>query len=165
MKKITHYAKELLFIIIAVTIMTNILSLYKSQSLTNTPLNIQSMQLIDGSLYKIPSNKPILLHFWATWCPVCKVEASNIAFLSKYFEVITVAVKSGDDRKVRKFLEAHNYHFKVFNDKNGVLASQFHIAGFPTTFIYNKEHKLAFSDVGYSSTLTLYLKMLWAENR
>ncbi len=163
MKKIKHYIKELLFIIITVTILTNLLSLYKSKTLTHTPLTIHSIHLIDNSLYMIKSNKPILIHFWATWCPVCKVEASNIAFLSKYFEVLTVVVKSGDDTKVRKFLQEHHYNFKVVNDKNGVLASAFKIAGFPTTFIYNKEHKLAFSDVGYSSTLTLYLKMLWAQ--
>jgi len=163
MRKVRHYIKELLFIIVAVTIMTNIVSLYKSQSLTDSPLNIQSMQLVDGSLYKIPSQKPILLHFWATWCPICKAEASNIAFLAKHFKVVTVVVKSGDDTKIRKFLKKYNYHFKVFNDKNGAFASQFHISGFPTTFVYNREHKLAFRDVGYSTTLTLYLKMLWSD--
>ena len=162
MKKIKNYIKEIIFIIIAVTVMTNVMSLYKSQSLTHTPLTIHSIKLIDGSVYKVKSDKPILVHFWATWCPICKLEASNITFLSKHFEVLTIAVKSGDNAKVRKFLQEHNYHFKVVNDTNGVLASKFKIAGFPTTFIYNKEHKLAFSDVGYSSTLTLYLKMLWA---
>ncbi len=149
--------------VIAVTVMTNAMSIYKSRTLTKTPLTIHSVQLLNGSLYQIKSNKPILIDFWATWCPVCKVEASNIAFLSKYFEVITVVVKSGDDAKIRKFMQKHRYHFKVVNDAKGLLASKFKIAGFPTTFIYNKEHKLAFSDVGYSSTLTLYLKMLWAE--
>jgi len=162
MKKIIHYIKEIIFLIIAVTIMINVMSLYKSQSLTHTPLNIRSIELIDGSVYKVKSDKPLLVHFWATWCPVCKLEASNIAFLSKHFEVLTIAVKSGNDAKVRKFLQEHNYDFKVFNDSNAALASKFHITGFPTTFIYNKEHKLAFTDVGYSSTLTLYLKMLWA---
>ncbi|SFV61494.1 similarity with cytochrome c-type biogenesis protein CcdA [hydrothermal vent metagenome] len=163
MKSIIHYAKEILFIIITVTILTNIVSLYRSQSVTDSPLKIESIQLIDGSIYKIPSKKPILLHFWATWCPVCKAEASNIAFLAKHFEVITVAVKSGDDAKIHQFLKEHNYHFQVFNDKNGALASQFHISVFPTTFIYDKEHKVAFRDVGYSSTLALYLKMLWSD--
>ena len=162
MKKIIHYIKELLFILVAVTVMTNVMSLYKSQSLTHTPLNIHSIKLIDGSIYKIKSDKPLLVHFWATWCPVCKLEASNIAFLSKHFEVVTIAVKSANNAKVDKFLQEHNYHFKVFNDTNATLASEFHINGFPTTFIYNREHKLAFSDVGYSSTLTLYFKMLWA---
>ena len=162
MKRIKHYAKELIFILIMVMVLTNILSIYKSQDLTRTPLSISSFELIDSSTYHVKPNKPLLIHFWATWCPTCKLEASNIDFLSKHFEVITVAVKSGSDADVHKFMQEHNYHFKVFNDSNAVLASEFHIAGFPTTFIYNKEHTLSFSEVGYSSTLTLYLKMLWA---
>lgn len=162
MKKIKHYAKELLFILITVTVVANVMSIYRSRDLTHAPLQIDSLTLIDGSTYHVKEDKPLLIHFWATWCPTCKLEASNIDFLSKHFEVVTVAVKSGSDAEVRKFMQEHNYHFNVFNDSNAVLASEFHIAGFPTTFIYNKEHTLSFSEVGYSSTLTLYLKMLWA---
>ena len=162
MKKLKHYIKEIFLILMTVIIVANIMSIYRSRDLTHTPLSISSFELIDSSTYHVKQNKPLLIHFWATWCPTCKLEASNIDFLSKHFEVITVAVKSGSDAEVRKFMQEHGYHFKVFNDSNAVLASEFHIAGFPTTFIYNKGHKLSFSEVGYSSTLTLYLKMLWA---
>jgi len=162
MKRIKHYAKELLFILITVTVLTNILSLYKSQDLTHAPLAITSFELLDGSTYYVKPDKPLLIHFWATWCPTCKLEASNIDFLSKYFEVITVAVKSGTDADLRKYMQEHGYHFKVFNDTNAVLASEFRVAGFPSTFIYNRAHTLSFIEVGYSSILSLYLKMLWA---
>ena len=155
MKRVKHYIKELILLLVMVTLVTNIVSIYKSQSLRDAPL---------GSLVsQVKPNKPLLLHFWATWCPTCKLEAPNIEFLSKHFEVVSVAVKSGSDADISKFMQEHGYHFKVINDANAALASKFHIGAFPSTLIYNKEHKLMFSDVGYSSTLTLYLKMLWAE--
>ncbi len=50
----------------------------------------------------IPNNKPILLHFWATWCPTCKFEAPNIEKVSKDYEVITIAVQSGTKKRDKK---------------------------------------------------------------
>jgi thiol-disulfide isomerase/thioredoxin len=160
--KIKRYLKEIILFIVLLTIFANAMSIYKSQDLSQKPLNIQSFKLINNQEYSIPNNKPILIHFWATWCPTCKLEASNIEFLSKYFNVLTVAVKSGNNNEIEKYLQEHNYTFKVVNDKDGELSAQFRISGFPTTFIYNKDKKLVFSDVGYSSTFTLYVKMWWA---
>lgn len=162
MKKLKHYAKEILYFIITMTILANSISLYKSQELTKEPLKIDTFQLIDGSHYSTLKQKPLLIHFWATWCPTCKLEASNIDFLSKYFEVITIVVNSGNNEKVQNYLKEHDYKFRVVNDENSILASRFNIAGYPTTFIYDGDKKLRFSEVGYTSTPGLYLRMLWA---
>ncbi len=162
MKKVKHYAKEILFFIITMTIIANMMSIYRSQELAKEPLSISSFELLDKSVYHVKSDKPLLIHFWATWCPTCNMEASNIEFLSKYFEVITIAVKSGSDEDIKKYLKEHNYHFRVFNDSSGVVAQEFHVSGFPTTFIYDKKSTLRFSEVGYTSTLGLYLRILWA---
>jgi len=161
-EKIKYYFKEIVTIIVFVTIATNIMSYYKSQSLNHEPLGIQKFQLLNNQTYSVENNKPLILHFWATWCPVCKVEASNINFLSKHFQVITIAVKSGSNKEIQNYLNAHHYSFKVVNDKDGELSKKFHIAGFPTTFIYDKEHKLHSSDVGYTTTIGLFLRAWWA---
>jgi thiol-disulfide isomerase/thioredoxin len=162
MKKIKYYLKETLYFVVIITILANIISLYKSQDLSEQPLRLNAVKLINNQNYKIPADRPVLLHFWATWCPTCKLEASNIDFLAKYFEVITIAVKSGSDNEIKKYLDEHNYHFKVINDKDGRFSTAFHISAFPTTFIYDKKHNLSFSEVGYTSTFGLYLRMWWA---
>ncbi|MEN4046928.1 redoxin domain-containing protein [Sulfurimonas sp. NW15] len=163
LKKMKHYLKEIIFFVITMTLFANALSLYRSQDLSQSPLTVDSFKLINNQEYQVVKNKPVLVHFWASWCPTCKLEASNIEFLSHYFEVITIAVKSGSDEKLQKYLDENNYTFKVVNDQNGKLSSIFHISGFPTTFIYDKHKKLVFSEVGYTSTPGLYLRMLWAE--
>ena len=160
--KIKQYIKEAIYFLIAITIITNLMSLYKAQSLNSAPLNIEAFQLIDNSVQTVQTNKPLLIHFWATWCPTCKLEASNINFLSKHYQVITIAVKSGTDAEIKKYLNAHDYTYKVVNDKDGTLSAKFQISGFPTSFIYDKNKKLLFKEVGYSSTLGLWLRLLWA---
>jgi len=163
MKKIKHYVKEILFFLITMTILANVISIYRSQDLTKAPLAVDSFKLIDNSTYIIPKNKPILIHFWATWCPVCKLEASNINLLSKSYQVITIAVQSGSNQEIKKYMYEHNYNFKVVNDKDGFLAQKFNIAGYPTTFIYDKNKNLYFSDVGYTSSFALWLRLLLAD--
>ncbi len=111
---------------------------------------------IDFKLYK---GKPLVVHFWATWCPVCKLEAANIEQLSKEYSVITIAVNSGLDEEINTFMKEHELNYKVIHDKSGVLAKKFNIEVYPTTLIYDKEGELKFTEVGYSTTLGLKARL------
>ena len=50
------------------------------------PANLQNLQ-----------GKPVLLYFWATWCPVCKMQNGSVAAISRDHPVVTVAMNSGTD--------------------------------------------------------------------
>ena len=159
--KITHYAKEIALFLVFMAIITNIISLYKSSDLKKEPLNVVNITLYDDIKYTYVNNKPLLIHFWATWCPTCSIEAANIEMVSKHYEVLTIAVKSDSD-EIKDYLAENSLSFKVVNDKNAIYASEFNIAAYPTTFIYDKDKNLVFSEVGYTSTLGLWLRMWWA---
>ncbi len=161
-EKIKRYIKEIVIFLVIITVLTNIISIYKSIELNKQPLNMNETTLIDNEKYIFTRDKPVLIHFWASWCPTCKLEASNIDFISKKFEVVTIAVKSGSDDEVKEFLAANNLTFNVANDESGFFAKKFNISVFPTTLIYDKDRNLIFSEVGYTSTVGLYLRMLWA---
>jgi len=161
-EKLKHYAKEIALFFIIMTIFANVMSLYKSSDLNKMPFNLVNITLLDGENYKIANDKAILVHFWATWCPTCKIEASNIDTISKNYQVITIAVKSGSNAEIANFLQENNLHFKVLNDKSGLVSQEFNIAAYPTTFIYDKNRELVFSEVGYTSTWGLWLRMWWA---
>ena len=160
-KKLLSYVKEIILFIVVMTLLANILSLYKSSDLPKSALTLVNIKLIDNKSYAL-NNKPLLVHFWATWCPTCKLEASNIQMLSKHYEVLTIAVKSGSDADIKQYLKENDLDFNVINDSSGFISSEFNIAAFPTTFIYDKEKNLVFSEVGYTSTLGLWLRMLWS---
>jgi thiol-disulfide isomerase/thioredoxin len=152
-EKIKHYTKEILLFIVFMTLVTNALSLYRSSELNKQPLSID---------YEFKKNKPVLVHFWATWCPTCKVEASNIQSISKNHEVLTIAVRSGSNKDIKQYMDENGFDFKYINDFDGFFAENFNISAYPTTFIYDKDKNLIFSEVGYTSTLGLYIRMWWA---
>ncbi|MBU0631607.1 redoxin domain-containing protein [bacterium] len=158
--------KEVALFALLLFVFSNVLSYIKSPSQDDKKLPSFIATTIEGKTFDsslhVKSDKPLLIHFWATWCPTCKMENSTIDSLSKKFEVITIVENSGDEEKIREFLKEKELSFQVINDNNGNIASLFKVAGFPTTFIYNKNGILEFSEVGYSSYITLYLKLLYA---
>lgn len=160
--KLIHYAKEILLFIFVMTILANLISLYKSSDLNSGTLALNEVTLIDNKSYIFTQEKPVLIHFWATWCPTCKVEASNIEFISKYFDVVTIAVNSGSKDELIDYLLENDLRFNVLNDSNSYYSQEFNVAAFPTTFIYDGNKNLVFSEVGYTSTIGLFLRMWWA---
>jgi thiol-disulfide isomerase/thioredoxin len=158
--KIKKYIKEGIFFIIILIIIANGISYYKSLDLNKNKLDIQTFTLLDNNKYTLLKNKPILIHFWATWCPICKVEAPNIQKLSKDYEVITIAVQSGSKKEIEEYLVENKLTFNVVEDKDNFYSQKFNIKVFPTTLIYDKDKNLKFSEVGYSTTVGLYSRML-----
>ena len=161
-ERIKKYLKEIVYFVITMTLFANAISYYKSTDLNKQALSIKSVTLLDNEVFSIAEGKPILVHYWASWCPVCKLEAPNIQKMSQHFEVLTIAVQSGSDEQIKEYLLENNYTFKVVNDSDALLARASNVAVYPSTLIYDKNKNLVFSDVGYTSTFGLYLRMLWA---
>jgi len=161
LQKIKHYFKELLFFTLFITIFANTLSLYKAQEINRSDLALTPTKLIDNTLYTPNRDKPLMVHIWATWCPICKVEADNINRVAKYYEVISIAVDSGTDYEIHKYLKEHELNYRVINDNKNIISDKLNIEVFPTTLIYDKNQKLVFSEVGYTSSFGLFIRMLW----
>ena len=159
-EKIKKYLKEGLIFIVMLSIAMNAISYYNSLDLNKDKLTIESFKLLDDSIYDVQKDKPVIVHFWATWCPTCKFEASNIEKISKDYEVITIAVQSGTKEDIEEYLSEHKLTFKVVNDEDGYFSHKFNIKAFPTTLIYKKSKNLKFSEVGYTTTAGLYSRMM-----
>lgn len=158
---IKSIAKEILIAVVLMLILTNIINTIRKPDLGSSQLPKIEVQLLDGSRFSVEEGKPLVVHFWATWCPTCKLEASNIEGVSKEYNVLTVAVNSGSDTKVEAYMKAHDLSFKVFNDSKGTLSKQFKVEAFPTTFVYDAKGELRFTEVGYTSTAGLTARLEW----
>jgi thiol-disulfide isomerase/thioredoxin len=108
--------------------------------------------------------QPVMVHFWASWCSVCRLEQGSVAALAREHAVITVASQSGDAAKVAAYLKAENLGFPVVIDEDGALARRFGVNGFPTTFFVGPEGRIRSTEVGYTTGLGMRLRM-WLAGR
>ena len=107
--------------------------------------------------------KPVLVHFWATWCGICKLEQDSIQALSEDYNVITVAMQSGSDQEVQAYLDEHQLTFKVINDVDDTWVSAYGVRGVPASFVVNSDNQITSSEVGYTTGWGLRLRM-WLTN-
>jgi len=151
--------KELLIGAVTIFILSNIISYVRKPDLDSNHLPSLEVTLLDASTFTYNEGKPLVIHFWADWCRVCKVEASNIEAVSKKYEVLTIAVNSGDNEKLNAYMKERSLSFKVLNDVEGKWAKKFKVEMFPTTFIYNGKGELKFTEVGYTTTAGLLARL------
>ncbi len=138
-----------------VFVLSNVISYIRKPTLDSAQLPPLEVNLIDGSEFKVSTGKPLLIHFWATWCPTCKLEAANIERVSKSYEVLTVVVNSGSDGDIQTYMKENKLTFRVLNDAKGIWAKKFKVQAYPTSFIYDANATLKFTEVGYTSTVGL----------
>jgi thiol-disulfide isomerase/thioredoxin len=104
--------------------------------------------------------KPVLVAFWATWCPVCKAEEGNLRSVATDHPVVSVAMQSED---VAKHLRERDLSFATIDDPDAVLASNWKVRGVPSHFVVDGAGNVRFRVVGYATTWGLRARLWWAE--
>lgn len=109
----------------------------------------------DGKLVHLADyrGKVVLLDFWATWCSPCKIEIPwfeefQRQHQGKGFAVIGVSMDDEGWEVVKPFLDhlKVNYRILIGNDQTAALYGG--IDALPTTFLIDREGKIAAVHVG-----------------
>ena len=103
--------------------------------------------------------KPVLLHFFATWCGVCKIEQHNIDAVTGDLPVLSVASNSGSGNEVADFVRQRGILPRVVLDEEGALASRFGVHAYPSTFVIDGSGEIRHVEVGYTTELGLRARM------
>ena len=108
--------------------------------------------------------KPVLVHFWATWCPICKLEQGTIQSLSEDYSIITVASHSGVEDEIRQYMDEHSLNFPVIIDDMGSIARAWGVNGYPASFILDHQNMIRYRSMGYTTGWGLRIRM-WLANK
>ena len=116
-----------------------------------------------GQTYTLPAHprQPVLVHFWASWCSICRAEQSSIAAIAHDNpNVITVAMQSGSPEAVARYMREQGIGFPVVNDPDGSLAGAWGVHAVPASFIIAPDGRIRFVEIGYTTGVGLRLR-LW----
>ncbi|MGN6377506.1 MAG: TlpA family protein disulfide reductase [Gaiellales bacterium] len=89
--------------------------------------------------------RPLIVTFFASWCPPCKQDAPRIAALArKYGSRIQIVGIDGGDTKTgaHKFLAHYGWRFPILWDPDNNQYVPFGVAAQPTTFVIDSQGKL-----------------------
>ncbi len=100
--------------------------------------------------------KVVVLDFWATWCGPCKIEIPwFVEFERKYkdkgFAVLGVSEDEDGWTSVKPFVKEVGINYRVVIGNDRTTESFGGIEGLPTTFVIDREGKIAAVHVGLAS--------------
>jgi len=112
-----------------------------------------SLPDLNGKMLSLSSlkGKPVLLHFWASWCEPCRKENPKLVSLySKYKNVLAIYSVSLDTDK-EKWLNAiandhldWQDHVSDLKGMNSAAAQTYHVNYIPSSFLIDKNGIIAF---------------------
>lgn len=119
---------------------------------------------LQGLPYSLPARpgKPMMVHFWAVWCPVCRTEEDSISAIARDHpdKVITVALNSGPPTAVSRYMEQQGIAYPVVNDPTGVIAAKWGIRAVPASFWITPDGRITSVETGYTTEAGMRLR-LW----
>lgn len=94
--------------------------------------------------------KPMVLNFWATWCPACQSEMGELQkFKDLHPEVMLHLVSIGETPdEIQNFLTEQGLNLDAVIDPTGKGAQLYRVTAIPTTLVVDKTGMIVFRKVG-----------------
>ncbi len=122
---------------------------------------------LEGGTVSLASmqGKPTLLAVWAPWCGVCKAESGNVSRVHRWLgaraNVVSIATGYGQLSEVQGYMQAQGVDYPVLLARDD-FQQVMHISAFPTVFVLDAQGRIVSSMQGYTTTLGLLFRTLFA---
>ncbi|MGB5340125.1 MAG: TlpA disulfide reductase family protein [Gammaproteobacteria bacterium] len=128
------------------------------QMLTRLPGQVRAPDFTltdtDGKQHRLSdyAGKPVIINFWATWCPPCREEipSMNRAWHKlREAGVALLAINVGEDEDtIFVFTADYPAEFPLLMDQSGEVIAQWPVKGLPTTYVVAPDGTLAYRAIG-----------------
>lgn len=112
---------------------------------------------LEGSLPDT-KGKVVLVDFWASWCGPCKAAFPALKEIAEKYKdkgVVLVGVSLDEDKAdMDAFVRKASPNFTILRDASGKLAEQLAVQAIPSTFILDRNGKIAAIHGGYGGDKT-----------
>jgi thiol-disulfide isomerase/thioredoxin len=104
-------------------------------------------------------HKPLVVVFWATWCPLCRDEVPAINRLAANPAVRVLAVNVGDNQqKVQSFISTYHVSYPVVRDPVWQTTAAYKVLGLPACIILDEGGQVLYRGNGVPGNIEAYLR-------
>ena len=117
-----------------------------------------TVQEVSGKTFSMAKErgKVVVVNFWATWCPPCRVEMPRLEkeIWDKYkgnadFVMVAIA-RQQTDAKIAAFEKEHpEFTYPLAYDPQRKVYAKFAAAGIPRSYVVGREGKILFQRLGF----------------
>ncbi len=162
-QKYKSFLREALVLLAMVVVVSIAVNFFKTKDVVGSHAPELNATTINGMPVNLgDTDKPVLVHFWGSWCPICTIEHGTIQSIARDHAVITVASTSGDAAELQQYMQDNQLDFPVVADEHGEIASRWAVTGVPRSYIVLPNGEIAFAEAGYSTEIGLRTRLWWA---
>jgi peroxiredoxin len=128
----------------------------ESEAAANRPAPDFTLTDLNGNRVSLSQflGQPVVINFWATWCPPCRVEIPHLieAYEREQGQVVFLAISLDEPESVvRSFVEEQGMPFIILLDDGGKVASTYRVNSIPVTFFISRDGEITARYVGQMS--------------
>jgi peroxiredoxin len=125
-----------------------------------------AVQDLDGrpvDLAPLVGRKPVLLEFWATWCPLCsglmsKIQTAHAKFGDRV-DIVEIAVAVNETRvSVQRHAEQHHYPFRFLWDATGAAVRAYQAPTTSYVVVVNAAGRVVYTGTGSDQDIEAALR-------
>ncbi len=113
---------------------------------------------LEGELPELGKDKVIMIDFWASWCGPCAQSFPTMEELHKTYgpQGLVIIAVNVDEKKadMENFLKTHHVTFPIVRDAKQKLVEKTGISTMPSSFLIDKNGKVAFAHIGFHGSET-----------
>ncbi len=125
-----------------------------------------ALERMNGETFRLSDHRGevVVVNFWATWCPPCRMEIPGFVELQEEFgeeglTFVGVSLDEGGFEVVRPFAEEMGINYPLVVD-DGTVASRFGgVPALPTTFVVGPEGTVQFARPGFLPEAELRIRL------
>jgi cytochrome c biogenesis protein CcmG, thiol:disulfide interchange protein DsbE len=123
------------------------------ESLKGKPAPDFALRDLDGREVRLSDlrGRPVLLDFWATWCGYCRDALPSVELMHRSLEakgLLVFGIDAEESEIARDYLKKYGYTLPSLVDRKEEAVKLYHIEGWPTTVLIDREGKVAFYESG-----------------
>ena len=116
-----------------------------------------ALRTLEGNTVRLSEfrgQKVVLINFWATWCPPCRLEMPTMQqiyseYKDKGFEILAVNIEPDAKQAIRDFVKELRLTFPIALDPDMKVTRKFRVIGLPVSVLIDRQGIVRAKEIGY----------------